>query len=67
MSLESARQFVAKMKEDKQFRAVVQQIGDAMELNDFIASQGFEFNQRELVEAMATCMAELDAISGCSS
>ncbi len=67
MSLESARQFVSKMKEDKEFRAAVQKVGDVIELKKYIAGQGFEFNQCELVGAMAACMAELDAMSGCSS
>ncbi len=68
MSLESAQQFVFRMKEDKEFRAAVQQFPDVSELNDYLRDQGFEFNQRELVGAMAACMAELDAMSqGCCS
>lgn len=66
MSLKSAEQFVSKMKEDQEFRATVQQTPDTAALNDYLRSQGFDFNQRELVGAMAACMAELDAMGqGC--
>lgn len=66
MSLESAQQFVSKMKEDKQFRESVQQTADIVALNDYLTGQGFEFNQRELIGAMAACMAELDKmVQGC--
>lgn len=66
MSLESAEQFVSRMKEDKQFRTAVQKTADTLALNDYLRSQGFDFNQRELVGAMAACMAELDAmVQGC--
>lgn len=60
MSLANAQQFVSRMKEDKKFRAAVQQVADVAELNDYLRDQGLEFNQRELVAAMAACMTELD-------
>ncbi len=62
MSLESAQQFVARMKEDKEFRTAVQGTADLAALNDYLRSEGFHFNQRELVGAMAECMADLDAM-----
>ncbi len=61
MSLESAQQFVSRMKEDKEFRTAVEQNADTVTLIVFLRSQGYEFDQRELVGAMAACMAELDA------
>jgi predicted ribosomally synthesized peptide with nif11-like leader len=60
VSLASAQQFVARMKADKEFRAAVQQVADVAALNDCLRDQGFDFNQRELVGAMAACMTELD-------
>jgi predicted ribosomally synthesized peptide with nif11-like leader len=63
MSLESAQQFVLRMKEDKEFRAKIQETADVLALNDFLRGHGFVFNQRELVGAMAACMADLDAMS----
>ncbi len=66
MSLESAQQFVARMKEDKEFRTAVQGTADPVAFNDYLRSEGFEFNQRELVGARAACIAELDAMrQGC--
>ncbi len=62
MSLESAQQFVSRMKEDQEFRAKAQSFADVASLKDFLQAQGYEFNERELVGAMAACMAELDKI-----
>ena len=60
MSLVSAQQFVSRMREDKTFRAKVQSIPDTSALSEYLKGQGFEFDQRELIGAMAACMAELD-------
>jgi len=60
MSFSSAQQFVARMKEDKEFRGKVQSLPNEEALKDFIKVQGYEFDQRALVGAMAACMAELD-------
>ena len=60
MSLESAQQFVSRMKSDKSFRAQAQSITGNEAIGDFLTRQGFEFDQRELIGAMAACMAELD-------
>lgn len=60
MSLESAHQFVARMKEDKELRSVVSSSTGNEALNNYLREQGFEFNQRELIAAMAACMTELD-------
>lgn len=66
MSLESAQQFVSRMREDKEFRATVGQTDDTRALNAYLKRHGFDFDQRELVEAMATCMAELEAMEQAS-
>jgi len=60
MSLEHAQQFVSRMKEDGDFRATVRNIDNSEVLNDYLGAHGYEFDQRELVAAMAACMAELD-------
>ncbi len=60
MSLTSAQQFVARMKEDKEFRRKVQSLPSEEALKDFIKAQGYEFDQQALVGAMAACMSELD-------
>ena len=66
MSLESAQQFVSRMREDKEFRAIVGQTDDTPALNVYLKRQGFDFDQRELVGAMAACMAELEAMEQAS-
>lgn len=63
MSLESAQQFVSRMKEDKEFRIRILQTDDSVALNVYLRGLGFEFNQRQLVGAMAECMADLDAMA----
>ena len=61
MSTDSAQLFVQKMREDKKFRNIVQNIGDKMELWKYIENKGYAFDECDLVKAMATCMAELEA------
>ena len=63
MSLESAQQFVSRMKEDKEFRIRILQTDDSVALNVYLRGLGFEFNHRQLVGAMAECMADLDAMA----
>ena len=60
MSLENAQQFVSRMKEDKQFRNKVQNIADNKKLKEYLENQGYNFDERELIGAMAACMAELE-------
>ena len=60
MSLENAQQFVSRMKEDKQFRNTVQSITDNNKLKEYLENQGYNFDERELIGAMAACMAELE-------
>jgi len=61
MSTDSAQLFVQKMREDKKFRNAVQNIGDKTELWKYIENKGYAFDECDLVKAMATCMAELEA------
>jgi predicted ribosomally synthesized peptide with nif11-like leader len=65
MSLESAQQFVSKMKEDQDFRAKVQGFAEIESLKDFLKGQGYDFDERDLVGAMAACMAELNKMMAC--
>jgi predicted ribosomally synthesized peptide with nif11-like leader len=61
MNTDSAQLFVQKMKEDKKFRSTVQDIGDTVELWEYIENKGYAFDACDLVKAMAACMAELEA------
>ncbi len=60
MPLEDACRFVARMKEDVEFRMKVTQAAGPEEFDAFVREAGLLFNQQELVGAMAACMAQLD-------
>jgi predicted ribosomally synthesized peptide with nif11-like leader len=60
MSLENAQRFVSRMKEDKQFRNKIQGIADNKQLKEYLGKRGYKFDERELIGAMAACMAELE-------
>ncbi len=60
MPLDDARRFVAKMKEDAEFRKQVMQTTGPEDLGSFLRAEGMRFDQRELVGAMAECMAQME-------
>lgn len=49
------------MKDDKKFREMVQNINDREKLWHTIKDKEFELDKRNLVQAMAACMTELEA------
>lgn len=59
MDTDSARLFVQKMRNDKDFRNTVQEISDRTQLWEYIEKKGYAFDECDLVKAMAACMAEL--------
>lgn len=59
MSLANAQEFVATMKGDGEFRAVVTGFVDSLKLRNFLQSRGYEFDLQDLIRAMAACIAEL--------
>ncbi len=60
MPLNDARKFVEKMREDHNFRKKILDTAVPEELASFLQSEALLFDQRELVGAMAECMAQLD-------
>jgi len=56
----SAQQFVSKMREDKEFRNIIQSIADNNVLKNYLREQGYEFEEADLMKAMAVCMTGLD-------
>jgi predicted ribosomally synthesized peptide with nif11-like leader len=60
MTFDSAQAFVQKMRDDNKFREMMQNINDREKLWRTIKDKGFEFDERDLVQAMAACMAELE-------
>jgi predicted ribosomally synthesized peptide with nif11-like leader len=64
MQLDDARNFVMKMREDREFRENALQTGSPEELASFLRGAGMRFDQRELIGAMAECMAQLEQRPG---
>jgi predicted ribosomally synthesized peptide with nif11-like leader len=60
MPLDDARSFVAKLKEDHEFRGKVVQTVGPEDLASFLRAEGMAFDHRELVGAMVECMAQLE-------
>ncbi len=60
MSVNNARRFVEKMRQDQDFRKKVLETTKPEDLLSFLQEEGLPFNQRELVEAMAECMEQLE-------
>jgi predicted ribosomally synthesized peptide with nif11-like leader len=60
MSVNNARRFVEKLRQDQNFRKKSLATTDPEELYLFLQEEGLPFNQRELVEAMAECMEQLE-------
>ena len=60
MSLNNARRFVEKMREDQSFRNKALQTTGQEDLSSVLQAEGLIFDQRELVVAMAECMAQLE-------
>lgn len=60
MKPNKAEHFVQKMVEDKRFRSSMTSFSSSVELWDFLESRGFDFDECDLVKAMAACMAEAE-------
>ena len=65
MSLNNARRFVEKMREDQSFRNKTLQTTGQEDLSSVLQAEGLIFDQRELVVAMAECMAQLEMQTCC--
>jgi predicted ribosomally synthesized peptide with nif11-like leader len=60
MSLADARGFVARMKEDVEFRGKVLGTVNPEEFTTLMRAEGITFDQRELAGAMAECMQAME-------
>ena len=63
MSRESAKQFVKKMMEDKEFASEVEKLDDKEDRSAYIKQEGFEFTREELIAAAAELNA-VDVVGG---
>ena len=64
MAINNARRFVEKLREDQNFRKKALATTEPEDLLSFLQEEGLPFNQRELVEAMAECMEQLELQMG---
>jgi hypothetical protein len=60
MSVNNARRFVEKLRQNQNFRKKTLATTGPEDLLSFLQQESLLFNQRELVEAMAECMEQLD-------
>jgi hypothetical protein len=60
MSINNARKFVEKMREDYNFRNKVLTTSGQKEFSSFLHAENLIFDKRELVGAMAECMQQLE-------
>lgn len=60
MSLNDARIFVEKMRENRDFRNRAAQTEGQENLFSLLQAEGLIFDQKDLVEAMAECMEQLE-------
>ena len=60
MSINNARTFVVKLREDKIFKNKVLQTAGPEDLLLFLNEENLPFDQQELVGAMAECMEQLE-------
>jgi hypothetical protein len=60
MSIDNARTFVAKLREDHDFKNKVLQTTRPEDLLLFLNEESLPFDPRELVGAMAECMEQLE-------
>ena len=65
MSIDNARTFVAKLREDSNFKKKVLQTTGPADLLLLLNKEGLPFDQRELVGAMAECMEQLELQKCC--
>jgi len=61
MSLNDARRFVEKMREERDFRSRASQTENPESLSSLLQVEGLLFDQKDLVEAMAECMEQLES------
>ena len=64
MAINNARRFVEKMRQDQNFRKKALAAIGPEDLLSFLQKESLLFNQKELVEAMAECMEQLELQMG---
>jgi hypothetical protein len=67
MSIDNARIFVEKMREDHIFRKRALETSGLEEFTSFLLAESLVFDNRELVGAMSECMQQLEIQMSCQS
>lgn len=60
MTLESATEFVFRMKNDKEFRCQFSCMPNTKDLDASLEEQGFSFQMDDLIKAMSDCMESME-------
>lgn len=60
LNFSSAQSFVQKMKENREFREHFRYVSDSKALWKNLRKEGYNFDETDLVKAMAACMNELE-------
>ena len=60
MSINNARTFVTKLREDHKFRNKVLKTTEPEDFFLFLKEESLTFNQREIVDAIIECMEQLE-------
>ena len=60
MSINDSRKFVEIMRDDPNYKKRVLETSNPEELHLFLNAEGLKFDKRELIEAMAECMQQLE-------
>ncbi len=64
MSFKSAQLFVDEMKENNNFRNKISGVENEDSLIALLKEKKYDFDQKDLVRAMAGCMSEMDEMMG---
>ncbi len=64
MSFKSAQLFVGEMKVNNSFRNLMSSVENEESLMVLLKEKRYDFDQKDLVQAMAGCMAEMDEMMG---
>ncbi len=64
MSFKSAQLFVEEMKVNNSFRSLISNVENEDSLIVLLKEKSYDFDQKDLVRAMAGCMAEMDEMMG---
>ncbi len=64
MSFKSAQSFVEEMKVNNDFRNLMSSVENEDSLMVLLEEKRYDFDQKDLVRAMAGCMAEMDEMMG---